>query len=311
MNEISPRAKVDKGYDLVNSKYSLSVSQTKIVLTVLSLIRPEDEKFKYYKIPIKEFDFLVENGNYARLKRDCRKLMSQVLEVPRENNGWLLTNWFADIEYKNGFVEVSFSDKLKPYLLQLKEYSSFYLIQAMKLSSEYAIRIYEMCNQYRKIGTRTIDLQELHELFQTPKSYQKLYSNFKRKVLEVAIKDINTKTDLNIEYEEVKPSRSVIAITFNISSSKKNALQMNDETPCMFDEEELEEKHLTFDDLILRHPVIEFEKKSYQIKKVSLNEKNKYEIITDREPIIFKHKNKEKVMQFIEKQRQVYLTKGL
>lgn len=240
MEHISPRAKIDKSYDLINSRYSLSVVQTKILLSVISLIRPDEKHFKEYNIPISEFSFLVENDNYTRLRKEVKALMSQVLEINKDNGDWLLFNWFSKAHYKakEGIITFKIDSDLKPYLLELqKNFSSYYLANIMRLTSEYAIRIYEMMKQYQKIGSRTIELSELHELFQTPKSYKAKYNNFKTKVLEQALKDINTKTDIKIEYKEIKTGRSVTAIHFIIKSQKQiSQTQPNqDETPTSFD----------------------------------------------------------------------------
>jgi plasmid replication initiation protein len=284
------------------------------------LIRPDDNDLKVYQIPKEEFGFLIENDNYTRLKSECKKLMSQVLEVPRDGDGWLLSHWFSDIEYKKeGFVEVSFSRKLKPYLIELKNnFSSVYLSNVLKLSSEYAIRIYEMMKQYQKIGSRTIELLELHDLFQTPKSYRKLYGDFKKRVLEIATKDINSKTDLNITYKEIKTGRSVTAIHFTIKANKKALENEQDETPTLLTGVPEHE----YDDINdLRYNLNYFNDNPANKKMMIGNEVhyldklyfdaergNKLTLKTDRDSIQFPNKNLKKVLievyQYIEKYNQ-------
>ena len=48
--------------------------------------------------------------------------MSKSIEIPQADGGWLLANWISSAEYKKGegIIALSFSPKLKPYLLQLK-----------------------------------------------------------------------------------------------------------------------------------------------------------------------------------------------
>lgn len=311
MDKLSQRGKIDKSYDLINSKYSVSANQSKIVLTVLSLIRPDDTEFKNYSIPVSEFKWLVENDNYTRLRTECRKLMSQVLEIPQENGGWLLVNWFSKIRYipKKGVIEVRIEEDLKPYLLKMKDnFSSVYLTQVMKLTSEYAIRIYEMATQYKKIGSRTIELEDLHELFQTPKSYRTLYSNFKRKVLDISTKEINKLTDLTIECNEIKSGRKVTAIQFEIKTKKKIAEQQQEQEQfSMFEEVEIVEKHETIEDWLIvpAHKNIMVEKKTYHIKKVKMKN-NKFCIETDRGDLKQTHKSKKKMLTHLKQWHYAY-----
>ncbi|MEA3451932.1 MAG: replication initiation protein [Bacteroidota bacterium] len=310
MDKLSGRAKIDKSYGLINSRYSLSATQSKIVLSVLSLIRPTDKDFKEYIIPVSEFSFLTDQNNHQRLRAECKKLMRQVLDISQEDGGWLLTHWFSKVQYRKEDEAIVFriEKDLMPYLLQMKDnFSSIYLIQVMKLSSEYAIRIYEMCNQYRKIGNRTVELEELHTLFQVPKSY-KIYNNFKQKVLEVAKKEINDKTDLTIEFVEIKAGRKVTDIQFLIKSKKKIA---QDESEMMgaslFEEQDIIPKHMTIDDFLAvpNQRNILINEKTYNINSIELVGR-KFVIKTDREDIKMKHKNIKKLLEYLIKCNNAY-----
>ena len=65
-------------------------------------------------------------------------------------------------------VEVEFSQKLMPYLLELKQqFTTYYLANVMALKSSYSIRIFELLKQYEKIGKRSISLENLRQLVGT------------------------------------------------------------------------------------------------------------------------------------------------
>lgn len=314
MEHISPRAKIDKSYDLINSRYSLSVVQTKILLSVISLIRTDEKDFKEYNIPISEFSFLVENDNYTRLKKEVKALMSQVLEINQANGDWLFFNWFSKAHYKakEGIITFKIDSDLKPYLLELqKNFSSYYLANIMRLTSEYAIRIYEMMKQYQKIGSRTIELSELHELFQTPKSYRARYNNFKQFVLEQATKDINAKTDINIGYKEIKTGRSVTAINF-IIKTQKQINQTQDEKETSFDFEYDDSIELKYDlNYFNNNPANKkmlIGNEVHYLKKLFFDEKrkNKLTLETDRKSFELSSKDLRKELEEIYKYIKAY-----
>ena len=113
-------------------------------------------------------------------------------------------------------IVLSYDPKLKPYFLQLKDnFTKYYLENILELKSFYSIRIYELVKQYENIKSREITIDELKEILDIGNSY-KLYGHFKEKVLTVAQKEINEKTDINLTFEEIKKIRKVTGIKFNI-----------------------------------------------------------------------------------------------
>ena len=223
MELISEKNKVDKDYQLITARYKLSTVEQKLVLSIISLIRPTDSDFMNYQIPISQFGFLTDNNNHQRLKKYCKDLMSKPLEVSTED-GWKIFNWFAHIEYskKNNMLECSVSPKLKPYLLELKEnFKSYDLKYILDMQSEYSIRIYELLKKSEKMGYLEIDLVELQELLQVPDSF-KVYADFKRKVLQPTSIEIAKYTDIYFEFREIKAGRKVAKIKFIIKKNIQN-----------------------------------------------------------------------------------------
>lgn len=219
---------VAQGNELVEARHNnpLSVREQKIILTMVSMIQPSDEDFKDYRISIKEFSEMLGlkgSTKYTELKEITKNLMSKSIEIPRENGGWLLANWISSAEYQTGegVIELSFSPKLKPYLLQLKQYTSYRLSDILSLGSSYSIRLYELMRKWSYRGNWEGSVVEIREkLGAVTKSYS-LYGNFKNKVLLPAIKELNEQTDFFVSFKEIKKGRSVERIEFVIQHGKK------------------------------------------------------------------------------------------
>ena len=214
---------------LVNGRYSLTKTENSLVMMLLTAIDKNDEDFKDYLFTKKQLE--AKTGvsyKTADLKNYAKSLMSKVLEVKENDEKWKLFTWFSYFEYDNGLITCSFDKRLKPYLLDLKQYvyTNQEFILAMK--GQYSKRIYMMLKERMQFGTRKFNVEELMEVLQVPKSY-KNYADFKRKALLQAVKDINKYTDLEIKnigttkkpiyFEEIKPSRKVTEIIFHF---KKN-----------------------------------------------------------------------------------------
>lgn len=214
---------VTKKYELINSKYTLTANEAKIAFMIVSMIREEDKGFFEYQIPLKNFDFLTNDNNYSKLKETCLNLIKKPLQI-KEPDGWTLYSWFTSVRYRGstGLIYFKISDELAPYLLQLKEnFKSYDLKYILQMSSQYSIRIYELLKQYEKIGHRVIDLEDLREMLCIPEKYR--YNDIKRRVLEIAVSEINSFSDIYIKFEEIKPSRSVTGVNFSITRNIENS----------------------------------------------------------------------------------------
>lgn len=114
-----------------------------------------------------------------------------------------------------------FDPLLKPFLLELSnKFTSYRLANVVKLKSTYAIRIYELLKQYEDLKERTISLENLRYYLDAMDVYPN-YANFKQRVLKPSQKELNQKTDISFEFEEIKLGRKVQKIRFIIGSQKR------------------------------------------------------------------------------------------
>ena len=96
---------------------------------------------------LKEFDLGSEH--YDHLKQSINKLVEKTFTIP-EKDGLLVISIFSSAKYfyKNGLIELEFSPKMRPYLLNLKEtFTSYRAENVLTLKSFYSIRIYELLKQ--------------------------------------------------------------------------------------------------------------------------------------------------------------------
>ena len=227
-----------KDNKLIEAKYSLSVLQQKTLLQAISRIEPNDTKH-IYKFSIMEFAEAVELQGSKTVYSQMATICDQLVKLPNiciknENGGFVYINWVASAEYipKEAVVEVEFSQKLIPYLIELKEqFTSYYLSNVMSLKSSYSIRIFELLKQYEKLGKRRIELEEFRQLVGTTqidkngeiiKEDYPLYANFKSRVIIPAQKELKQKTDIYFNFKEIKVGRKVVAVEFEIMENLKN-----------------------------------------------------------------------------------------
>lgn len=217
-------------YFIMNSNYDLSLEEQKLILTLASMVQPLDEDFKPYKFKISEFMNLLgvdTKTKYTEVPKITKELMKKVFEI-EENEEIIQIAWLSSATYKKGkgMVELEFSPKLKPYMLKLNNlFTQYKLENILSMKSKYSPRIYEIlkCNEFKKQGYIEMEIDELRKLLKVENIYLK-YNDFKRKIIEQAQKELNLKTDISFDFEEIKTGRKVTSIRFYISSNKVKKL---------------------------------------------------------------------------------------
>ena len=218
---------VVKSNALIEASYRLSLQEQRIVLNLASKIKPTDENFQDYTFKVAEFAELADTTTdmqYSRIKAISSKLLSRLFTI-NEADGPLQISWLSSVKYHNneGKITLRFDPALKPYLLKLKNcFTKLSLESLMSFKSSFSIRIYELLKQYEAIGTRDFLLSDLRTILGLEAAEYPKYGNFKAKVLMVAKKEINKKTNLFFDFEEIKSLRKVHTIRFKINKKDKN-----------------------------------------------------------------------------------------
>lgn len=206
---------------LIEANYKLTLQEQKLILVLSSFIEKDDKKFKKCIFSVSELADLLnlnKKAYYSELKDVTEKLISRVIKI-KETDGLLQMSWLSSAKYYDdaGKVELSFDEKLTPYLLQLSShFTKLELKKLVSLNSVYAVRIYELLKQYENFGERTFEIDELKKILCIDKTEYKLYADFKRRALNAAEKEINEKTDLLVSFDEIKTGRKITTVRFNI-----------------------------------------------------------------------------------------------
>ena len=214
---------VVKSNFLVEATYRLSAIEQKIILTLSTKIDKNDKEFKKYFFnsgELADFLGLQTKASYSYLKEVTHNLLSKVLTL-RKKDSILQTHWLESVEYfeNKGTISLCFNPDLKPFLIQLKNnFTKYQLKYAIQLKSMFSIRIYELLKQYENIGSRVFPLTELRKILGVKSSEYPLYGNFKAKILNVAQKELDEKTDLSFKFKEIKTGRKVTDIKFVITT---------------------------------------------------------------------------------------------
>lgn len=220
---------VRKSNELIQkSRFKLSLQQQRVMLYLISKIGYNDDEFKEYEFNIPEFCRVCGipiGSNYVDLKAAIKDISDKSMWAYISEDTETLLRWIEKpyINRDCGTIRIRLDRDMKPFLLELKShYTSYELIYTLMFSSKYAIRLYEVCRSHlydkRKTFKYVYGLDELRQLLDC-ENYTD-FRDFRRRVLDVAINDINENSDMNVSYNKKTQGRKVIGLEFVISTKQ-------------------------------------------------------------------------------------------
>lgn len=225
---------VRKSNHLIEASYRFgSINEARVIHLLLTKISAFDKDFKDYEISVAEFVALFNikaTAIHTEIRKVVRKLRTRSISINKPDGGWLELGWLSSAEYLKGkgIIELCFDAKLKPYLLELKSrYTQFNITEFVSFTNTYAIRFFEFIkeNKFKADENGLFKIQFeyviLRKIFLIEDKEYKLFSGFKRDVIEPAIAEINAKTNFAIVVSYGKTGRAITHITFSCTDKDK------------------------------------------------------------------------------------------
>jgi plasmid replication initiation protein len=226
---------VYKSNALIEASYRLSVYEQRIILGCIVQVR-RDEPLTDQKLYTVSAQQIAQDAGvsidraYQHLKAASERLFRREVTLHEAPNGKgnakvRLTRWVQEVVYQKdqGTVSLRFSQPIVPYLSQLSEqFTRYALADVARMDSAHAIRLYELLCQWRDAGRREVSVEWLRDAFQLEGKYPAI-KDFKKRVIEPAVEQINELSPLWVKWEQRKTGRRVTHLTFTFGEkpSKK------------------------------------------------------------------------------------------
>lgn len=223
-----------KSNRLVEASYRLSLNEQRIILFAVCRCR-EEQRGLFPDLPVtitaeafaRQFPSIDKTNVYRQLKEAMDDLYERsvtIIDTDPESGHERVkrTRWVSEAAYVDGAgnVQVIFAPEVIKYITRLeREFTTYQLEKVGRMTSAHAVRIYELLAQHREIGHRTLNLAWLRETLGIAPDEYKLTNNFVRKVIEVAVKQINAHTDLAVSYKPIKTGRAITDFAFKIKDA--------------------------------------------------------------------------------------------
>ena len=211
-----------------------SLGELKVLDTYISRINSADDSRTTVIFTKEEYEELmgISKINAEVLKKHAEGLLGKIVTLEMPDKSFLKFVLFTAAYYHLDdcgvpIIELSCSPQAKDLFFCIGKYHYFkYALENvinLTHKASYLLYIYVLHNRYR--GEWELSLDELRDSVLDCKGQYQEYKVFKRDVLEVAVKEINKKTDCHFAYEAIKRGRRVVKIKFIYQSQDQIELQ--------------------------------------------------------------------------------------
>ena len=166
------------------------------------------------------------------------------------------STWISQVKYdkKNASIEIIFAPAVVKEITRIdgieQFFSQYALEQIADMTSMYSIRLYELLNQWKTAKKTPIFKLDIFrgQLGIGVNEYKRM-SDFKRRVLDLAVNEINEKSDLKVSYEQEKQGAVIVGFKFKVNKKAQKAantksIERDADTADMFTIDGLTDKQL-------------------------------------------------------------------
>ena len=224
---------------LAESAHGLTLNEARVMMLAMRCINPRHSPYQYggsagyvkVRVHAAEFAELANMGAtpegytpraaYAGLKSACDKLYERSASWS-EGHKQIRMRWAWKAEYheREAWAEIHFSPDLTRHIFMLGERFVRYRLEfARGLRSVYSTSLLRLLMTQKDTGFKTITLADFRHSMEVPATYR--YADIKRYAITPAVKELNEKADIYIEWKETKRSRAVHSLQFTFKMVRK------------------------------------------------------------------------------------------
>ncbi len=213
----------------IHCSNTLSLLQRKITNALLYHAYQELLLKDEHEITVKQLCRLIgyQGNNHAAIKEALRGLISTVIEWnliddKTGNENWTASSILASVCLEGPLCHYAYSPRMKQLLHSPSMFGKIDLVIQSRFRSSYGLALYENCIRYRGLPhTKWFEMELFKKLMGVPAGKYDIFRDFKRRVLDKAIDEVNTYSDLIITADFVREGRKIVKVRFKLKERAK------------------------------------------------------------------------------------------
>lgn len=215
----------------IHCSNTLSLLQRKISNALLYHAYKELLQKEEHDITVKQLCRLIgyQGHNHAAIKEALKGLISTVVEwnliddkTGEEN--WTASTMIASVSLQGPLCYYAYSPRMKQLLHSPSMFGKIDLVIQSRFRSSYGLALYENCIRYAGLPhTKWFEMAVFKKLMGVPAGIYEIFRDFKRRVLDKAVEEVNTYSDLVVEPDYFREGRKVIRVRFMLKDRAKKS----------------------------------------------------------------------------------------
>ncbi len=224
---------VVKSNKLVQALQTLTLSETRLLQLAIVDARETgqglstDEPLELSAIRYAKAFNVSPDAAYLALIDAEDSLFKRQFTITNEDGSLTKSRWIQDANYRKGEgrILVTLTRVVIEHVTKIdgfeQYFTSYHLRKTSEFKSVYAVRLYELLMQWKSIGkTPLFELNKFRSQLGIGVNEYTRMEAFKRRVLDIAIDQINEFSDINLKYEQHKKGRSISGFSFSFKQKK-------------------------------------------------------------------------------------------
>lgn len=229
LEKTSPKHELKKHAATIHCSNTFSLLQRKISNALLYHAYGELLQKEEHEISIRQLCNLIEysGNNHGAIKDALKGLLSTVIEwnVINDTTGvedWTASSILASVSLQGPVCYFAYSPRMKQLLHSPTMFGKINLYIQSRFKSSYGLALYENCIRYRGLPhTKWFDIETFRKLMGVPAGNYTIFRDFKRRVLDKSVEEVNTYSDLLVEPELMRERRQVVKVRFILKERAK------------------------------------------------------------------------------------------
>ncbi len=224
---INGRRVLKKHVAAIQSSGGLSLADRKLANVLLFHARKFNIEDEVYEISYSELTSLlnVKTENRKWLKKTLQNLVSTTIVwdiFNKTGEEFEVIALLQRAHYKDGLIQFEYHRRVKPFLFNPDMYGKVNLAAQNRFNKSATLALYENCSRFRNLGkTMKFSIPQLKQLLDAEHESYKEFKKFNQKILNPAVVEVSTKSDIKIVPELFRRGRKVTHIQFNIEERVK------------------------------------------------------------------------------------------
>ena len=231
---------VVKDNALINASYNLELTEQRLIMLAIINARESgqgitaDSKLEIHASDYAKLFNVSIDASYKALREAVNNLFNRQFSYTAEykrtgETGIVRSRWVSRIFYVDdlALLEITFAPDVVPLITRLEEhFTSYQAKQVAHLTSKYATRLYELLIAWREVGkVPQIEINEFRNRLGLLDDEYTAMHNFKKRVLEPSIQQINEHTDITVMYEQHKKGRVISGFSFKFKQKQQPKIE--------------------------------------------------------------------------------------